>query len=175
MGMSRWGRWAAVFLAGMVAGLVLAKGLPVERAIYEGKAPREAAKALLGLAESQAGKGTWELIGVGRVYYLSGDKTQGQAFFDRVLQNKPGKDDLDRIARVYAEAGDWDKAVPLFQSVLAKDPEDDSEQVFVGALYNLKGDRVKAEELFRAGFSRKADNVWKTLDAAGSYVGVHPN
>ncbi len=175
MGIARWGCWAVVFSAGMLAGLVLAKGIPVQPALYEGKAPSEAAKALLEVAESQAGRGTWELIGVGRVYYLSGDKTRGQAFFDRVLQDKPGKDDLDRIARVYAEAGDWDKAVPLFQSVLAKDPGDDSEQVYVGALYNLKGDRAKAEELFRAGFSRKPDNVWKALDAAGSYLGVRPN
>ncbi|MGA9750311.1 MAG: tetratricopeptide repeat protein [Acidobacteriota bacterium] len=173
----RWGKlmgWAVVFSAGLLAGFAAAKGKGIEPSIYQGKEARQAGLALLQEAEVQAGNGSWERIGVGRVYYLSGDRAKGQALFDGVLAKKPAKDDLQRIARVYAEAGEWDKAEPLYQQALAKDPGDDSIRAEEGAYYNLNGNRSKAEELFGLSLGKKSD-VWNTLDAAGSYLGVKPD
>ena len=45
----------------------------------------------------------------------------------------------------------------------------------VGAFYNVKGDRAKAEELFDRAFRSKSDEVWRTLDIAGSYLGLEPH
>lgn len=55
------------FLSGALLGVVWARGTKVPSAAYEGKAPKEAGQALLEAAEAQAGDGSWELIGVGRV------------------------------------------------------------------------------------------------------------
>ena len=169
-----WAGLVVVFLAGLFVGGTWGRGATVSPSIYEGKPAKEAAAALLAAAEGQAGGGTWELIGVGRVYYLSGDKTKGQGFFDRVLSGKPKTDDLERIAKVYAEAGDWSKAEPLFRRVVEADPKDDGAQAELGAYYNLNGNRSAAEELFRRSFEKKPGDVWNTLSAAGSYVGVKP-
>lgn len=175
--MHRW-RWrgclAGMFLAGLLVGGTWGRGAKVSPSLYEGRTAKEAAAALLVAAEGQAGDGTWELIGVGRVYYLSGDKTKGQGLFDRVLSGKPKADDLERIAKVYAEAGEWAKAEPLFRRVAEADPKDDAAQAEVGAYYNLNGDRAAAEAMFRRSFDRKPENVWNTLSAAGSYLGVKP-
>lgn len=172
----RWtGIVALVFLAGTAAGLALAKEKGVAPALFQGQDPKAAGAALLQVAERQAGKGSWELIGVGRVYYLSGDKARGQALFDRVLAGKPEQSDRVRIAKVYAEAGEWSKAEPLFVKAVADDPKDDSGLSLAGAYYNLNGDRAKAEVLFSKCFQVKADDVWDTLNAAGSYLGVKPD
>ncbi len=146
----RWGKlmgWAVVFSAGLLAGWAAAKGKGIEPSVYQGKEAKQAGLALLQEAQVQAGDGSWERIGVGRVYYLSGDRAKGQALFDGVLAKKPAKDDLQRIARVYAEAG---------------------------AYYNLNGNRSKAEEMFGLSLGKKSD-VWNTLNAAGSYLGVKPD
>src|ERR1700749_2773337 len=73
---------------------------------FKGKPAKEGAYAALAEAEKLSGDGSWELIGVGRVYYLSGDKAKGQALFDRVTANKPEASDWQRIGEVYAEAGE---------------------------------------------------------------------
>jgi len=138
--------------------------------LFSGKEAKAAASSLLAAAEEQAGSGSWELIGVGRVYYLSGDKEKGQAIFNRVTAKKLEKSDVMRIGRVYQEAGEWDKAAIEFQRVLTMDAKDDSGMAEIGAYYNLHKDRAKAEELF----SRNNTNVWNTLAAAGSYLGVNP-
>ena len=143
-------------------------------ALFQGKSKTEAAKALLDAAQGQAGKGSWENIGVARVFYLSGDKAQGQAVLDRVLSGKVKKDDWLRIGRLYAEAGDWDKAAAAFDKALQQDAKDAEYLAEIGAWYNLHGDRAKAEELFTRSFQLKDDEVWNTLNAAGSYVGVKP-
>ena len=167
--------WLLVFLAGLTVGVAWGKGVKVPSSLYEGKSAKEAGAALLTTAEGQAGSGSWELIGVGRVYYLSGDKLKGQQLFDRVLSAKPAKDDRQRIARVYAEAGEWTKAGPLFKSVADEDPSDDSALAEAGALYNLNGDRTTAETLFKKSFDKKPGDFWNTVNAAGSYLGVKPN
>jgi tetratricopeptide (TPR) repeat protein len=161
-----------VFALGLGAGLLAAKG-KVSPDAYRGKDAKAAGAALLQLAEEQAGAGSWERIGVGRVYYLSGDKARGQAIFDEVAK-KAERSDWDRIAKVYVEAGEWEKAEAIFRRInISKD--DDSGLALAGALYNLHGDRKTAEEFFDRSFKKKADDVWNTLNAAGSYLGVQPN
>ena len=165
----------AVFVIGVVVGVAAsAPGSKVEKGMYTGRSPKDAAAGLLAAASKQAGKGSWENIAVGRVYYLSGDKAQGQAIFDRVFAGKVKKDDFMRLGRVYLEAKEWDKAKAAFEKALALDPKDEGNLSEVGAWYNLHGDRATAEEDFGRAFSRKPDEVWYTVNAAGSYVGVKP-
>ncbi len=163
-----------LFVLGVAVGVVAATGSKVEKGMYAGQSPKDAAAALLTAAQQQAGKGSWENIAVGRVWYLSGDKAQGQAIFDRVFAGKVKKDDFMRLGRVYMEAKEWDKAKAAFERALALDPKDEGNLSEVGAWYNLHGDRATAEEYFDRAFSRKPDEVWYTVNAAGSYVGVKP-
>src|SRR5512135_478682 len=163
-----WIGFVVAFLVGVSLGAVWGRGAKVPANLYEGKSAKEAGQALLEAAQAQAGDGSWELIGVGRVYYLSGDKVRGQQIFDLVLGGKPQKSDFERLAHVYAEAGEWHKAEPLFKKVTIQDPKDDSALAEAGAYYNLNGDRAMAESLFRASFDRNPGNVWNTLDAAAS-------
>ncbi len=74
--------------------------------VISGKSDQEAGSAALVEAERMAGKGSWELIAVGRVYYLSGEKAKGEALFTRATSGKQSAGDYQRIAEVYAEAGD---------------------------------------------------------------------
>jgi|WetSurMetagenome_2_1015567.scaffolds.fasta_scaffold23987_4 tetratricopeptide (TPR) repeat protein len=164
----------AVFAVGVCVGAIWGRGAKVLPTLYEGKPAKDAGQALLDAAEAQAGGGSWELLGVGRVYYLSGDKAKGQRIFDLVIGTKPQKSDYERLAKVYLEAGEWAKAAPLLEKVLVLDPKDDSALAEAGAFYNLNGDRAKAESLFRQSFDRNPGNVWNTLAAAGSYLGVKP-
>lgn len=60
------------------------------------------------------------------------------------------------------------------KKVLEMDPKDDSAYAEAGAYYNLHGDRAKAESLFGVSFERNPGNLWNTLAAAGSYLGVKP-
>ena len=161
-----------VFAFGMAVGAFAKKG--VDLALYHGVDKQQAGKALLELAKKQAGKGSWERIGVGRVYYLAGMKTEGQAIFDEVTAKKPEPTDWWRIGRVYWEAGEWDKARDAFERSLAKNPNDDKGLAELGAYYLLKGDRKKAEELFDKSFSISSDEVWNTGMMACGYLGVRP-
>lgn len=162
----------------LVAGIGVGHAAPKPRptpATYEGKQAREAGKALLELAIAQAGKnGSWERIGAGRVYYLAGFKAEGQAIFDALLNGKHEDSDLYRIARVYAEAGEWAKAKPLFDRFLAANPDDAKGFAEVGAHYLLQGDRATAERMFNHALSIEADDPWMTEHIAGAYLGVKP-
>jgi tetratricopeptide (TPR) repeat protein len=162
------------FAIGVVAGVAASSGEKVAPVMYEGKTPKDAALGLLTAALKQAGKGSWENIAVGRVYYLMGDKTEGQAIFDRVIATKMKKDDWMRLGRVYVEAKEWDKAKAAFDKALALDPKDEGNLSEVGGWYNLHGERQTAEELFTKAFKTKPDEIWYTVNAAGSYVGVKP-
>ena len=164
----------AAFLLG-VGVTLLAKKKGTDPLLYLGKEPAAAAASLLEMAEVQADKGSWERIAIGRVYYLSGDTERGQAYLDRVLNGKHDADDLERIARLYLEAGEWDKAAPLVQKVASMGSDDEDALVWAGALYNLHGDREQAEKLFNKSFKEKDDDFWNTLAAAGSYLGVEPD
>ena len=62
-----------------------------------------------------------------------------------------------------------------FDKVLQLAPDDEDWLAEIGAYYNLKGDRAKAEELFARSFKTESNNVYNTAKAAGSYVGVVPD
>ena len=160
-----------LFVLGLAAGVAFAKR--IDLGVYRGKPHKEAAKALLVEAERQAGKGSWERIAVGRVYYLGGMKKEGQAIFDSVLSRKPESSDRFRIARVYYEAGEWKRAKELFDQYVARHPKDDKGLAEVGAYYLLQKEREKAEELFDRSF-RLEEEVWSTVNAAGAYLGIPP-
>lgn len=136
---------AVLFVAGIGVGYGAQK-VPLTTAMYQDKAPREAARALLeGGLLSTGRNDSWERIGVGRVYYLGGFKAEGQALFDAVLNAKHKDSDEYRIAQVYAEAGEWDKAQPLFDRYLAGNPD---EIYSLARLYAKAGQWDKARPLF---------------------------
>jgi tetratricopeptide (TPR) repeat protein len=137
-----------------------------------GKAPKDAAMASLAEAERLAGKDSWQLLAVGRVYYLSGDKPRGEALFDRVTSAKPAGSDWERIGQVYAEAGENDRAETCFQKMLAMDSKDDTGQALVGAWYIRIGQREKGEALLAQAFQRNPDEVWHYVAAAEAFLGV---
>ncbi|MGK2856858.1 MAG: tetratricopeptide repeat protein [Thermoanaerobaculia bacterium] len=165
--------FAIIFTLGLSIGAFAAKKA-IDSSLFMNKEPGAAADALLEVALVQAGKGSWEQIAVGRVYYLSNRKAEGQAIFDRVTARKPEGSDWLRIGRVYVEAGEWDKARGAFDNALSHSPKDAPWMAEIGGFYNLQGDRAKAEEYFQRSFSLESDEFWSTVNIAGSYVGVKP-
>ncbi|GAB3347331.1 hypothetical protein GCM10027430_06760 [Lysobacter tyrosinilyticus] len=165
---------AVLFVTGIGVGYSAQKLRP-EPTSYREKSPQDAAKTMLSLALVQSGKnGSWERIGAGRVYYLGGMKAEGQAVFDAVLNGKHEDSDVYRIARVYAEAGDWDKAKPMFEGFLAKNPDDARGFAEVGANYLLQGDRATAERMFDRAVELENNDPWMSEHIAGAYLGVRP-
>lgn len=138
--------------------------------LFRGKPAKEAGQAALIEAERLAEGGSWELIGVGRVYYLSGDKARGQAIFDRVTSKKPEGGDWQRIGEVYAEAGENDKAEACFLKAIT--PKDDTGQSEIGAWYVRTGQREKGEEMFAKALARNPDDMWHYVRAAEAYLEV---
>ena len=164
---------AIAFAGGIVVGVAASAPRSVP-ALYAGKSPKEAAQALLEVAQGQAGGGSWENIGVARVHVLMGETQRGQEILDRVVAGKVKANDWIRIARLWAEAKDWPKARDAFEKAIALDPKDAEYAAEYGAWCNLNGDRARAEELFARSFQLKGDEVWNTANVAGSYVGVPP-
>lgn len=124
--------------------------------------PRYRPAKAVGSGSRSAGSITW-----------GGYKPEGQAIFDDVLANDPEGTDLFRIARIYREAGEWERAKALFERALRENPKDSQGMAEVGAYYLLLGDRAAAEALFDRSFNRE-DELWSTVAAAGSYLGVAP-
>ena len=112
-----------IFCLGVAAG-VFARGKGVDPATYKAKSKQAAGMDLLNLARSQAGKGSWENIAVGRVCYLAGSRNEGQAIFDAANSKKADSGNWMRIGRVYWEAKDWAKAKVAFDKALAMEPKD---------------------------------------------------
>ena len=160
-----------LFVLGVAIGY--AGSRKVDTASYRSKSKQEAARSLLEQARQQAGKGSWERIAVGRVYYLGGMKPEGQAIFDEVLGKKPESSDIFRVARVYREAGEWPKAKALFDQYVKDNPKDEKGIAEVGSYYMLNGDRAGAEDLFDRSFKLESE-MWATVRAAGSYLGIAP-
>jgi tetratricopeptide (TPR) repeat protein len=146
----------------------------LEPSLYRGKTKAEAGRALLELARTQAGKGSWENIGVGRVFYLTGAKAEGQQIFDAAVAKKTDSSDLIRIGRVYYEAKEYAKAFAGFDRALQLKPKDAPWLAEVGAYHNLQGNRAKAEELFDRAVALESGEVWQTANMAGSYLGIEP-
>jgi tetratricopeptide (TPR) repeat protein len=140
--------------------------------VISGKSDREAGLAALTEAERLAGKGSWELIAVGRVYYLSGDKVRGAALFDRATAGKQSAGDYQRIAEVYADAGDTAKAEESYGKMLVLDPEDDSQLAEVGAWYIRIGQRDKGEQYLAKAFQKGPHDPLHYVLAAEGLLGV---
>lgn len=164
---------AACLTTGIGIGYA-AKAKAPGMALITGKPAKEAGIAALKEAERLADGGSWELIQIARVYYLSGDKTTGQALLDKVLNGKSESSDWFRIARVYAEAGENERAEQLFQRALAAAPKDDSGQAEVGAWYIRIGQREKGEEMLSKAFARSPDELWHYVRAGEAFMGVSP-
>lgn len=169
-------RWVVAVAAGSLllgVGLGLAAGKDGAGIdAIRGKSAKDAAAAALVEAERLAGKGSWEQIGVGRVYYLSGDKARGQAIFDRVTGAKPKASDWQRIGAVYAEAGENDRAADCYQKVLDLNPKDDTGQAEIGAWYIKIGQREKGEALIEQALKRDPNDLWHYVRAAEAFLGV---
>ena len=142
--------------------------------VITGKPDQEAGFAALAEAERLAGKGSWELIAVGRVYYLSGDRAKGETFFTRATSGKQTAGDYQRIAEIYAEAGDAAKAEENYGKMLVLDPEDDSQRAEVGAWYIRIGQRAKAEQYLAKAFSMGHNDPSNYIRAAEGLLGVQP-
>jgi tetratricopeptide (TPR) repeat protein len=143
--------------------------------VYQGKDPKTAATAMLDRALTLAGNGSWERIAVGRAWYLGGDKAKAQQIFDGVTGGKKvAASDWFRIGRVYAEAGEWDKAKDAFERALAMDKGDDSGMLEYGALANVNKDRALAEGLFAKALGKNPKEFWHWVGAGASYLGVRP-
>jgi tetratricopeptide (TPR) repeat protein len=166
---------AGCLLFGMGVGFAAKEKSP-GMDLMRGKPAKEAGLAALQQAEKLAGKGSWELLSVARVYYLSGDKATGQALIGRVLSGKPDPGDYQRAGEIYAEANETAKAEELYQKVLAADPKqkDDTGRAEIGAWYIRIGQREKGEELLGQALAKNPDEVWHYVRAAEAYFGVRP-
>src|SRR6476659_1317962 len=153
---------AVVFVAGIGVGYAASVKMPSTPALFQGKSKQDAANALLETALVQAGKGSWERIAVGRAYYLGGNKAKGQQIFDALLAGEHEDGDAFRIARVYEEAGEWNKAKPLFDGYLVANPNEAKDLAEVGAYYYLHGDHATGEQLFARSFAADDNEVWAT-------------
>jgi Flp pilus assembly protein TadD len=176
--MTKWrvvGMCVACFVLGLLVQTAVAqRGRPAfSPDLYQGKDPKAAATALLDGAMQLAGDGSWERIAVGRAWYLGGNKSTGEQIFDAVTGSREVEgSDWFRIGRVYAEAGEWDKAQTAFDKALAMDTDDDTGMVEYGSLAMLNKDREKAEALFTKAMTRKPREFWHWVNAGGSYLGV---
>jgi tetratricopeptide (TPR) repeat protein len=139
-----------------------------------GKPPREAALSALGIAETLAKDGTWERLGIARVYYLGLDKARGQELIDKVMAGKIKGSDYQRVGQIYAEAGENERAEQLFTQALALDAKDDTGQAEIGAWYIRRGQREKGEQLLAQAFGRNPNEVWHYLRVAEAYMNLSP-
>lgn len=159
-----------LFVFGTGVGLAAKRQPPVD---YRSMSKEDAAAALLARAEVLSMEGSWERIAIGRVYYLSGAKPQGQAIFDAVLQNDPESGDLIRIGRIYLQAGEWPRAKALFDRALQLSPKEERDLAEVDAIYLLNDDRATSETLFDRS-QKVAPDFWATVIMAGAFRGVPP-
>jgi tetratricopeptide (TPR) repeat protein len=165
------------FVLGLLvqAGIAQSKRPTYSPELYKGKDPKEAATALLDGALQLAEDGSWERIAVGRAWYLGGDKERGQKILDEVTGSKKVEgSDWFRVARVYVEAGEWDKAQAAYDKALAMNKNDDTGMVEYGGVANVNKDRAKAEGLFDQAFKKSPREFWHWVNAGGSYLGVKP-
>jgi tetratricopeptide (TPR) repeat protein len=168
----------SVFAASLlISGVSFAAPKPgVSPSFFTGQEPAKATAALLEFARGQvAAEGTWERIAVGRVYYLTGRKAEGQQIFDEVLGGKKvAASDRIRVGRAYVEAKEWEKAKPLFERVIADSPKDEDWHAEIGGYYLLNGDRATAEKLFARSFELDPGNFRNALRVASAYAGLAP-
>ena len=170
------------FIAAVAASLLLGvgvgyaakyKGAGID--VIRGKSAKDAAESALQEGERVAGGGSYELIAVGRVYYLSGQKARGQAMLDAVANGKSASaSDYERIGDVYAQAGDNESATVYYEKMMAVDPKDDSSQALLGAWYIRLGQREKGEDLLARAMKKSPTSSDYYVRAAESLLGVAP-
>lgn len=119
--------------------------------VITGKSDQEAARAALAEAERLTSKGYQELIAIGRVYYLSGDKAKGDA---------------------YAEAGENAKAEENYSKMLGLESESGSQEADVGAWYIRTGQRARGEEHLGRAFRLDPHEPAHYIHAAESLLGI---
>jgi tetratricopeptide (TPR) repeat protein len=168
---------AALAVGCLVSGVgigIAAKETSPGMDLVRGKPAKDAGLAALHEAERLAGDGTWETLGVARVYYLSGDKAKGQSLIDRVLNGKAKGSDWQRAGEIYAAAGETQKAEELYQRALSMDPKqkDDTGRAEIGVWYIRIGQREKGEELLAQAIGRNPGEVWHYVRASEAYLGV---
>jgi tetratricopeptide (TPR) repeat protein len=171
----------AVGVACFAFGMIVQSGLAQNKrptdgpGLYRNQEPKAAAAALLDGALQLAEDGSWERLAVGRAWYLGGDKARGQQIFDAVTGSRDvEKSDWFRVARIYVEAGEWDKGSAAYDKALALDRNDDTGMVEYGVMANVNNDRAKAEGLFDQAFKKSPREFWHWVNAGGSYLGVKP-
>jgi Flp pilus assembly protein TadD len=164
-----------------VAGISLSLGVGIGMAarlagtgisVIADKPDKEAGLAALAEAERLAGKNPSDLIAIGRVYYLSGDRARAEALFDRAVSGKPKSGKYQLMAEVYADAGDTAKAEATYGRMLALDPDEESLRAEVGAWYIRIGQRAKGEQLLAKAFQTGPHDSSLYLRAAESLLGV---
>jgi len=164
---------SAALFVGLALGSAIAKN-KADASVFKGKPAKVAGRALLDLAASNAGSGSWENIDVARVYYRAGFKKEAEAILDKVRAGRLKDNDWIRIGRLYQQVGDWAKAKAAFDKVIQMSPDDQDWMAEIGAYYNLHGDRAEAEKLFTRSFKRDSESFRNMLKAGGSYFGVPP-
>lgn len=169
-------KWMAFIAVGFVAGVAASGSLNAAfQAQFKGLNGPEAAESLLQAGMKAAGDGSWERIAIAATYYEGfADKSRGQAMLDQLTGPKAAASDFRRIARFYAELGEWAKAKPLYDKAVSMRPKDAGILAETGAWYNVNGDRQTAEELFTRSFTAEKDNPWTYAMAAASYLGKKP-
>lgn len=156
-------------------GIAQAKKLTYTADLLTGKSNNERAAILLDGATELAGSGSWELIAVGRAWYLGGNKEKGQALFDRVTSSKKVEtSDWLRVGAVYIEAHEADKAKAAFDHAMLLTDADNKLAAQVGAMLISLGDAAKGEELFNKSMAKHPKEFWGWVAAGGAYLGVTP-
>ncbi len=165
---------AAVSLLCLLVGTSIgyaAKEPPPGVAVMANKPPAEAGLASLQAAEKLAGDGSWELLGVARVYFLIGNKAKGQELVDRVLKD-PADTDWQLLGQLYADVGEPAKADQYFTKAVAALPKDDIGQAEMAATYIRLGMRAKGEALFVKAATRNPGEVWHYVRVSEAFLNV---
>lgn len=169
------GLLCALLGAGLQQGIAASKSPAYSPAMLSGKSAAEKAAFLLDGAAELADGGSWELIAVGRAWYLGGDKAKGQAFFDRVTSGKKVQDsDWFRIAYVYMEAREPEKAKAALDKAVALGEPGDTAMAQFGALAIAMGDTARGEGLVNQAMVKHPKDFWPWLAAGAAYLGVTP-
>src|SRR5215471_17194709 len=90
---------SAMLIVGFAAGTAFAKKNPTTPDLCVGKSAKDAAAALLTKAREYAGDGSWENIAVARVYYLTGQKDEGERILQATATKKNDPSDWIRVGR----------------------------------------------------------------------------
>lgn len=174
-------RIVAFGLVCMLAGALADEGIAQARKasftpeLIAGKTTAEKATAFLDGAVELAENGSWELIAIGRAWYLGGNKDKGQALFDRVTTNKKVESsDWYRIGHVYVEAGERDKAKAAFDKFGAMEAGSKKHMIEYGAVLMVTGDQAAGEERIVQAMTKRPRDFWGWTAAGGAYLGVLP-